>query len=164
MEKQNILEVKVKVPDNENIIIGQSHFIKTVEDLYECLASSSPHLKFGLAFNEASGERLIRYDGNDDSLIKESIDISSKIGAGHSFVIVLKEGYPINVMNKIKEVDEVASIYVATSNPITVIVYDDGKDGRGILGVIDGSKPLGVEDENGRKKRHKFLRDIGYKR
>ncbi|MGC8681735.1 MAG: adenosine-specific kinase [Candidatus Acidifodinimicrobium sp.] len=164
MENKGIFEVKIKVHEGENIIIGQSHFIKTVEDLYECLASSSPHLKFGIAFNEASGDRLVRYEGNDDSLIKESVDISSKIGAGHIFVILLKDGYPINVLNRIKEVEEVVGLYAATSNPITVVGYDDGENGRGILGVIDGKKPLGAEDDNARKKRHKFLRDIGYKR
>lgn len=147
-----------------NIIIGQSHFIKTVEDVYEALITAFPGIKFGIAFNEASGDRLIRKDGNDEELIKKSVEIAEKIGAGHSFVVLLKNAYPINVLNRLKQVMEVVNIYVATANPLKVLVYDDGNEGRAIIGVIDGKKPLGVENDEDKKKRHDFLRDIGYKR
>ncbi len=147
-----------------NIIIGQSHFIKTVEDVYEALITSFPGIKFGIAFNEASGDRLIRKDGNDEELIKKSVEFAEKIGAGHSFVVLLKNAYPINVLNRLKQVMEVVNIYAATANPLKVIVYDDGAEGRAIIGVIDGKKPLGVENDEDKKKRHDFLRDIGYKR
>ncbi len=157
-------EILVGLNSEQNIIIGQAHFIKTVEDLYEALITSSPGIKFGIAFNEASGDRLIRTDGNDAELTKESIEIANKIGAGHSFVILIENAYPINVLNRIKQVMEVVNIYAATANPVKVLVYDDGKEGRAILGVIDGKKPLGIEKESDKEKRHKFLRDIGYKR
>ena len=159
----NVDEVNID-PDGLNIILGQSHFIKSVEDIYEALISSSPNIKFGVAFNEASGERLIRNEGNDPVLIRKSTEIAKNIGAGHSFVILLKEAYPINVLNRLKNVMEVVSIYAATANPLKVLVYDDGLEGRGIIGVIDGKKPLGVENENDKEKRYKLLRDIGYKR
>ncbi len=147
-----------------NIIVGQSHFIKTVEDVYEALITSFPGIKFGLAFNEASGDRLIRSDGNDEELIKKSIEFAEKIGAGHSFVVLLKNAYPINVLNRIKQVMEVVNIYAATANPLKVLIYDDGNEGRAIVGVIDGKKPLGIEKEKDKKKRRDLLRDIGYKR
>ncbi|MCL4372606.1 adenosine-specific kinase [Candidatus Parvarchaeota archaeon] len=159
----NVDEVNID-PDGLNIILGQSHFIKSVEDIYEALISSSPNIKFGVAFNEASGERLIRNEGNDPVLIRKSTEIAKNIGAGHSFVILLKEAYPINVLNRLKNVMEVVNIYAATANPLKVLVYDDGLEGRGIIGVIDGKKPLGVENENDKEKRYKLLRDIGYKR
>ena len=159
----NVDEVNID-PDGLNIILGQSHFIKSVEDIYEALISSSPNIKFGVAFNEASGERLIRNEGNDSVLIRKSTEIAKNIGAGHSFVILLKEAYPINVLNRLKNVMEVVNIYAATANPLKVLVYDDGLEGRGIIGVIDGKKPLGVENENDKEKRYKLLRDIGYKR
>ncbi|MCL4362035.1 MAG: adenosine-specific kinase [Candidatus Parvarchaeota archaeon] len=158
-----IEEVKLDF-DGLNIIVGQSHFIKTVEDVYEALITSFPGIKFGLAFNEASGDRLIRSDGNDEELIKKSIEFAEKIGAGHSFVVLLKNAYPINVLNRLKQVMEIVNIYAATANPLKVIVYDDGMEGRGIIGVIDGKKPLGIEKDEDKKKRHDFLRDIGYKR
>ena len=158
-----IEEVKLDF-DGLNIIVGQSHFIKTVEDVYEALITSFPGIKFGLAFNEASGDRLIRSDGNDEELIKKSIEFAEKIGAGHSFVVLLKNAYPINVLNRLKQVMEIVNIYAATANPLKVIVYDDGMEGRGIIGVIDGKKPLGIENDEDKKKRHDFLRDIGYKR
>ncbi len=156
--------VEIKLKDGQNIILCQSHFIKTVEDVYEALVTSSSSLKFGIAFNEASGDRLVRSDGNDKTLTDSSISIAQKIGCGHLLVILLEKGYPINILNRIKNVDEVTRIYAATANDISVIVYDDGKDGRGVLGVIDGEKPLGVEGDSDREKRHKLLRDIGYKR
>lgn len=155
--------VKIDIPEGTNVIIGQSHFIKTVEDLYETLSSSSPHIKFGIAFNEASGKRLIRYDGNDGDLIKLAIEQAKKIGAGHVFVIYLKNGYPINVLNRIKNVDEVVRIFAATANPLQVLVAETDQ-GRGIIGVIDGFTPLGVESESDIKERKEFLRKIGYKR
>lgn len=155
--------VKIDIPEGTNVIIGQSHFIKTVEDIYEALSSSSPHIKFGIAFNEASGKRLIRYDGNDEDLIKLAIEQAKKIGAGHVFVIYLKNGYPINVLNRIKNVDEVVRIFAATANPLQVLVAETDQ-GRGIIGVIDGFTPLGVESESDIKERKEFLRKIGYKR
>ncbi|MGC8568415.1 MAG: adenosine-specific kinase [Nitrososphaeria archaeon] len=155
--------VSVDVPQGYNVILGQSHFIKTVEDLYETLASSSPALKFGIAFCESSGKALIRYDGNDKACIDLAVETAKKIGAGHSFIIYLREGYPINVLNRIKSVEEVDCIYASTGNPLTVVVADDG-NGRGILGVIDGVKPKGVEGEEDKKERHDFLRKIGYKK
>ncbi len=162
MEK--VSEIEISLDKDSNIIIGQTHFIKTVEDLYEALITSFPNIEFGIAFNEASGDRLIRKDGNNEELIKKVVGFAEKIGVGHSFVILLKNAYPINVLNRIKQVMEVVNIYVATANSLKVLVYDDGKDGRGIIGVIDGKKPLGVENETDKEKRHKFLRDIGYKR
>ncbi|MCL5420666.1 MAG: adenosine-specific kinase [Candidatus Parvarchaeota archaeon] len=161
---ENIEEIKIICQDGENIILGQAHFIKTVEDVYEALITSFPGIKFGIAFNEASGDRLIRTDGNDDELIEKSAEYSEKIGAGHSFVILLKNAYPINILNRVKQVMEVVNIYVATSNSIKVLVYDDNEEGRAIIGVIDGKKPLGKESRQDKEKRHKFLRDIGYKR
>ncbi len=162
MEK--VSEIEISLDKDSNIIIGQTHFIKTVEDLYEALITSFPGIEFGIAFNEASGDRLIRKDGNNEELIKKVVEFAEKIGAGHSFVILLKNAYPINVLNRIKQVMEVVNIYAATANPLKVLVYDDGNDGRAIIGVIDGKKPLGVENEADKEKRHKLLRDIGYKR
>ncbi|MFP3260618.1 MAG: adenosine-specific kinase, partial [Sulfolobus sp.] len=135
--------VRVEIPEGTNVIIGQSHFIKTVEDLYETLASSSPTLRFGIAFCEASGKRLIRWDGNDEELIKMAQQTALKIGAGHTFVIYLKNGYPINVLNRIKNVEEVVRIFAATANPLQVLVAETDQ-GRGIIGVVDGYTPLGI--------------------
>ncbi|HMA69035.1 MAG TPA: adenosine-specific kinase [Candidatus Mcinerneyibacterium sp.] len=158
-----IREVKIEKKDNLNIILGQSHFIKTVEDLYEVMAQSSPSAKFGIAFNEASGDRLIRYDGNDDKLINMAIKNMKKIGAGHSFIIVMDDIFPINCLNQIKDVPEVCRIFAATANPISVIVTEN-KNGCGIVGVIDGYSPVGVENEEKKKERKALLRNIGYKR
>ncbi|MEM0015656.1 MAG: adenosine-specific kinase [Saccharolobus sp.] len=155
--------VKIDIPKDTNVIVGQSHFIKTVEDIYETLASASPSLKFGIAFNEASGKRLVRYDGNDEELIKLAIENAKKIGAGHVFVVYLKNGYPINVLNRLKNVEEVIRIFAATANPLQVLVAETDQ-GRGIIGVIDGFTPLGVETESDIKERKEFLRKIGYKR
>ncbi len=151
------------VPEGHQFILGQAHFIKTVEDLYETLATSMPAIKFGVAFCEASGKALIRYDGTDARLEKLAQEYASQIGAGHSFVVVLSGAFPINVLNRIKSVDEVAHIFCATSNNVTVLVARTPK-GRGILGVIDGVSPKGVEDDLDKKERREFLRKIGYKR
>lgn len=145
-----------------NIILGQSHFIKTIEDIYEMMVNAVPGAKFGVAFCEASGERLIRRSGTDAALEAEAVRMMEVVGAGHSFVVVMKDMYPINVLSRIKEVPEVVGIYCATANPVQVVtvVSDQGK---GILGVIDGESPLGVEDEAAQGVRHDFLRKIGYK-
>ncbi|MBW9141281.1 MAG: adenosine-specific kinase [Candidatus Aramenus sp.] len=155
--------VRIDIPEGTNVILGQSHFIKTVEDLYETLASSSPSLKFGLAFSEASGKRLIRWDGNDQELVKLAIENLKKISAGHTFIVYLKNGYPINVLNRIKSVEEVVRIFAATANPLQVLVAETDQ-GRGIIGVVDGYTPLGVEGEADIKERKEILRKFGYKR
>jgi hypothetical protein len=155
--------IRVEVPENGNLIVGQSHFIKTVEDLYEAIVNTVPQMKFGIAFNEASGPCLIRVDGNDDALKAMVTRNASAIGAGHTFVVALREGYPINILNAIRQTPEVCGIFCASANPVEVIVAETGQ-GRGILGVVDGSSPKGVETEEDAKKRHGFLRMIGYKR
>jgi uncharacterized protein len=154
--------VELTIPEESNIILGQSHFIKTVEDLYEALASSAPSIKFGLAFCEASGECLVRSEGNDEELEKTAVDNAMKLGCGHSFNIVMRNSFPINVLNQVKTVPEVCTIFVATANPLQVVVAESDQ-GRGVLGVIDGSKPKGVEDQEGINWRKGFLRKIGYK-
>src|SRR5579863_721083 len=138
--------VRLTIPENGNIIVGQSHFIKTVEDIYEAMVNTSPHLQFGVAFNEASGDCLTRVDGNDDELKKNAVENATAIGAGHIFVVALRNGFPINVLGRIQTVPEVAKIYCATANPVEVIVAVT-EQGRGILGVIDGRSPMGVETE-----------------
>jgi len=155
--------VPVEVPQGFNVIIGQAHFIKTVEDLYEALAASFPGIKFGLAFCESSGKALVRHDGNDEESVRLAVDAALRIGAGHSFVIYLRGSYPINVLDRVREVREVACVYAATGNPLKVVVADDG-EGRGILGVIDGVRPRGVEGDADKEERHRLLREIGYKR
>ncbi|MFX0065664.1 MAG: adenosine-specific kinase [Candidatus Hermodarchaeota archaeon] len=152
----------IALPEGCNIILGQSHFIKTVEDLHETLVESSPSIKFGLAFCEASEPCLVRYSGNDEELRKMATDTALKIGAGHSFVIFLKDSYPINVLQRVKTVSEVCRIFAATANPLKVIICETAQ-GRGILGVIDGSSPKGVETEEDIQQRQEFLRKIGYK-
>ncbi|MEM4274709.1 MAG: adenosine-specific kinase [Candidatus Nitrosocaldaceae archaeon] len=158
-----IESVKLDIKEGRNIILGQAHFIKSVEDLYEALISSSTCIKFGIAFCEASGKALIRHDGNDKELEEEAINEIKKISAGHVFLIVLRDAYPINVLNKIKMVDEVVNIYCATSNPLEVIIAVS-EQGRGVIGVIDGISSKSVEDENDKEERKVFLRRIGYKR
>jgi len=159
----DLLNVEIQKPEAVNFILGQSHFIKTVEDLHETLVTSVPDIKFGLAFCEASGKTLIRWSGNDDALIELAKKNAKAIGAGHSFIIFLGEGFfPINVLNQIKMVPEVCRIFCATANPTSVIVMDVG-DGRAILGVADGSKPKGIEGEEDITWRKDFLRMIGYK-
>lgn len=155
--------VKIRKPGDVNVIIGQAHFIKTVEDLYEAVAGSVPGAKFGLAFCESSGDCLVRVEGNDDDLKSLAAGNAADIGAGHSFVIFLRDCYPINVLNAIKLVQEVCTIFCATANPVGVVVAEaDG--GRGILGVIDGEKPKGVEGPDGVAWRTGLLRKFGYKR
>ena len=154
--------VKISVPADCNIILGQTHFIKTAEDLYEVIATTVPHAKFGVAFTEASGPCLIRTEGNDPDLIRTCGKILQDIGAGHVFCVVLKDAYPINVLNPIKNCPEVCSVYCATSNPVEVVVAAT-QQGNGILGVIDGFPPKGVETEKDRSTRKEFLRKIGYK-
>jgi hypothetical protein len=155
--------VRVNVPERANVIFGQSHFIKTVEDLYETLVSASPSLKFGIAFCEASGKRLVRTDGNDPALIELAQTAAFDVACGHTFFIYLEDGFPINVLNRVKAVDEVCRIFCATANPLQVVVAESDQ-GRGVLGVIDGEPPLGIETEQDKKDRQAFLRMIGYKR
>jgi adenosine/AMP kinase len=158
-----IEEVDIEVPEGDQLIIGQTHFIKSVEDIYETLVTSMPGLKFGLAFCEASGKALVRSDGTDPALTRIAQEYALRIGAGHSFVVVLAGAFPINVLNRLKSVEEVAQVSCATSNPVTVVVADSGK-GRGVLGVIDGISPKGLESDADRMERREFLRKIGYKR
>lgn len=154
--------VNIAKPENVNVIIGQAHFIKTVEDLHEALAGASPHLRFGVAFCEASGARLIRSSGNDADLTQQAVAAAQAIGAGHSFVIMMTNGFPVNVMTQVKAVPEVCTIFCATANDVGVIVAISD-EGRGVAGVIDGSPPVGVETEADAAARHQLLRDIGYK-
>ena len=155
--------VRLTIPEGANIIVGTSHFIKTVEDLYEAIVNTVPQMKFGIAFNEASGACLVRADGNDDALKAAAIRNAEAVGAGHTFYIVMTDGFPINVLTRIKDVPEVCNIHCATANPAEVIVAETDQ-GRGILGVVDGSSPKGVEDDAGREWRHELLRKFGYKR
>jgi adenosine/AMP kinase len=154
--------VSVAKPDDVNVVIGQAHFIKTVEDLHEALAGVSPQLRFGLAFCEASGPRLVRRSGNDESLTDLATAAALAIGAGHAFVIMLREGFPINVLNPVRSVPEVCTIFCATANQVDVLVAVVGR-GRGVIGVIDGSPPLGVETAADVADRRGLLRAIGYK-
>lgn len=158
-----MISVKLDVPEGVNLVLGQSHFIKTVEDFYETLTSSSPSIKFGIAFCESSGPALIRYDSNDKTLEELAVEFAQKLSAGHIFVVLISNAYPINILNRIKMLDEVATIYCATANPVEVILVET-EQGRGVLGVIDGIKSKGVEGEKEKKQRHEFLRKIGYKR
>jgi hypothetical protein len=162
-EPMDIRSVRLVFPEDAGVVLGQSHFIKTVEDLYEIMVTSSPGIRFGIAFAEASGPCLVRSDGNDGPLKEAAVRIVRDIGAGHSFVIVLSNGYPINVLNAIKACQEVCGIYCATSNPVDVIVAET-EQGRGILGVVDGLSPKGVEGGAEAEERTSFLRKIGYKR
>lgn len=154
--------VKIDIPEGLNIILGQTHFIKTVEDMYEALAEASAGIKFGIAFCEASGPCLVRHAGNDSELEKIAGDMAIKIGAGHSFIIYLKNAFPINVLKRVQSVSEVVSIFCATANPVEIIIAES-EQGRGILGVIDGFSPKGIETEDDVRERKKFLRAIGYK-
>lgn len=152
----------VEIPEGCNVIIGHTHFIKTVEDLYEIMVATVPQVKFGLAFCEASGPCLIRIEGNDESLKASAAKNAQAIGAGHSFTILLRDAYPINFLNAIKSCQEVCTIFCATANPVEVIIYKS-KLGRGILGVVDGSSPRGIEDASARAARKEMLRKFGYK-
>lgn len=154
--------IKIEAPKDTNMILGQTHFIKSVEDLYEAIVNSNPNIKFGIGFVEASQDCLIRHTGNDEELEKAAAEQALKMGTGHTFIIFMKNGYPINVLNAIKMVPEVCNIFTATANPVEVIIAET-EQGRGILGVIDGLKPKGIEDEEKIKERKEFLRKIGYK-
>src|SRR5690606_1534313 len=155
--------VRLNIPEGSNISLGQSHFIKTVEDLYEAVATTAPHRQFGIAFSEASGPCLIRTDGNNDPLIQNAAENIASLGCGHAFLIVMQDGFPINILQRVRDVPEVVGVFGATANPVEVIVAET-EQGRGILGVVDGSSPKGIEEEADRQARLKFLRDIGYKR
>ncbi len=158
-----IKNIRIQKPENINFILGQSHFIKTVEDIHEALVNSVPGIQFGLAFCEASGDCLVRWSGTDAAMIDLAKENALAIGAGHSFILFLGEGYfPINVLNAVKNVPEVCRIFCATANPTDVVVTDVG-EGRAILGVADGKRPVGVEDEEGITWRKDLLRKIGYK-
>ena len=154
--------IKIMKPSEVNLILGQSHFIKTVEDLHETAVSAVPGIKFGIAFCEASGDCLIRFSGNDEEMIELAKSNAASIGAGHSFIIFMKDAFPINLLNAVKAVPEVCGIFCATANTVDVIVAES-EQGRGILGVIDGEKPKGTEDGEAKKRRHDILRKFGYK-
>lgn len=154
--------VKIEPPQDCNIILGQSHFIKTAEDLYEALVNSVPGIKFGLGFCESSGPCLVRHEGNDDELRRLASEKAFEIGCGHCFVIYLKDAYPLNVLDKIKTVPEVCGIYAASANPLEIVIAET-EQGRGIMGVIDGSKSKGIETDKDIAERRGFLRKIGYK-
>ncbi len=155
--------VRLEVPDGGNLIAGQTHFIKTVEDIYEAIVNTVPQMKFGIAFSEASGACLVRMEGNDDELKALAARNATAVAAGHTFYVAIRDGYPINILNRIQDVPEVCSIFCATANPVEVIVAET-ELGRGVLGVIDGSSPKGVETPADVEWRHGLLRKIGYKR
>ena len=159
----DLLTVSMEIPEEANIIIGQAHFIKTVEDLYEAVATTAPHARFGLAFNESSGACLTRCEGNDEDLRRVAIRNAQALAAGHVFVLVIQNAYPINLLNAIRNVPEVCSIFCATANPVDVVLAQN-QQGRGVLGVIDGNSPKGIEGEADVAWRHDLLRKIGYKR
>jgi len=154
--------IRIEIPEGCNIILGQTHFIKTAEDLYEIVATTVPQAKFGIAFSEASGPCLIRTEGNDDMLINRCAAILDDIGAGHVFCILMKDAYPINVLTPIKNCQEVCRVYCATANPLEVLIAST-EQGKGIIGVVDGFPPKGVETSDDRLRRREFLRTIRYK-
>jgi adenosine/AMP kinase len=162
-EDMELKAIRLEIPENGNLIVGHSHFIKTVEDLYEAMVNTVPQMRFGVAFNEASGPCLTRVDGNDAALKEIATRNATAIGAGHLFVIAMREGYPINVTNMIQNTPEVCTIFCATANPVEAIVAET-EQGRGVLGVIDGSPPRAVETDADAQQRREFLRKIGYKR
>jgi adenosine/AMP kinase len=157
-----IQTVALERPEDANVILGQAHFVKTVEDVHEALAGASPHLRFGIAFCEASGVCLVRRSGNDDELVAAAERNALALGCGHAFVVLLREGFPVNVLNALKLVPEVCRIFCATANPVEVIVGQTAQ-GRGVLGVVDGESPRGVEGPDEQRARHGLLRAIGYK-
>ena len=159
----NLHAVTLTIPENANIILGQSHFIKTVDDLYEAMVNSAPTIRFGVAFNEASGPRLTRSDGNDPDLRQAAVDMATAVGAGHFFAIAMRDGFPVNVLKSVQAAWEVCNIFCATANPVQVIVAET-EQGRGVLGVIDGSSAQGIETEADVEKSRGFLKMIGYKR
>ncbi|MEM2337740.1 MAG: adenosine-specific kinase [Candidatus Bathyarchaeia archaeon] len=154
--------VSIEVPKDCNVILGMAHFIKTVEDLYEALVNSVPAIRFGIGFCESSGPCLVRHEGNDDELRRLAAEKAFELACGHSFVIFIKNAYPINVLDKIKKVPEVCTIYAATANPLQIVIAET-EQGRGIVGVIDGSRSKGIEKDEDIKARKEFLRKIGYK-
>jgi adenosine/AMP kinase len=154
--------VKIETPKECNVILGMAHFIKTVEDLYEALVNAVPNIKFGIGFCESSGPCLVRHEGNDEELRQLAAEKAFEIACGHSFIIFLKNAYPINVLDKVKKTPEVCTIYAATANPIEVIIAET-EQGRGIIGVVDGFKSKSIEKEEDIKARKEFLRKIGYK-
>ncbi len=156
--------VPMELPEEANIVIGQSHFIKTVEDVYEVMATTVPGAKFGLAFNESSGPCLIRAEGNDEALKQAAVRNAQAIAAGHVFVLLMRGAYPINVLSRLRDVPEVCNIFCATANPVQVVVVAQSEAGRGVMGVIDGAVPKGVEGPADVTARKEFLRKIGYKR
>lgn len=155
--------VRMEVPADANIIVGQSHFIKTVEDLYEAVSTTVPQAKFGIAFNESSGACLTRSEGNDEKLKEVAIKNAQALASGHTYILLLSNAYPINVLNAIRNVPEVCSIFCATANPVEIIVAQT-EQGRGVMGVVDGSSPKGIETQADVTWRHDLLRKIGYKR
>lgn len=157
-----LLSVRIEKPAELNLILGQAHFIKTVEDVYEALAGASPHLRFGLAFCESSGPCLVRRAGNDEELVELAVRNALAVAAGHSFIVFLREGFPVNVLNALKLVPEVCRIFCATANPVEVILTET-EQGRALLGVVDGSPPRGVESEDDVTERQALLRRLGYK-
>ena len=159
----DVFNVCMQVPEGANLILGQSHFIKTAEDFYEAVVNTVPGAKFAVAFNEASGPCLVRVEANDEELRRAAVANAESLGAGHAFVLLLRDAYPINLLSRIRDCFEVCSIFCATANPVEVIVARTGQ-GRGILGVVDGSPPKGVESEEDAKRRREFVRKIGYKR
>jgi len=161
MSEVEIKIVKIEVPEGCNMILGQSHFIKTVEDIHELLVNCVPDIKFGIAFCESSGKCLVRHSGNDEELEKLATEKAFEISAGHSFIIFIKNAYPINILPRLKQVPEVCNIYCATANPVQVLIAETDQ-GRGIIGVIDGLKTKGIEKEEDIKERKEFLRKIGY--
>jgi len=162
MSDERILKIPIEVPDDCNMILGQGHFIKTAEDLYEALMSSSPSINFGLGFCEASQDRLVRGEGNDLALKEWAMQRALEIGAGHTFLIALRGGFPINTMLALKSIPEICAIHCATANPVQVLVVETDQ-GRGVIGVVDGFSPVGIEKEGDVRKRRKLLRDMGYK-
>jgi hypothetical protein len=154
--------VEIELPKDSNVILGYSHFIKTVEDLNEIIATHAPQAKYAIAFSEASGVRLIRWEANDEELKERAIEAIQNLSAGHTFLIFLRNAFPIAILNQIKNCQEVGRIFAATANPLSVVIAKSER-GNGVLGVIDGFSPLGIEDEENKNKRRKFLRDIGYK-
>lgn len=159
----NLESVRMEFPSDANIIIGQSHFIKTVEDVYEAIATTVPQAKFGLAFNESSGPCLTRSEGNDEELRRAAIQNARALAAGHVFVVLIRNAFPINVLHAVRNVPEVCNIFCATANPVEVVIARGGQ-GAGVMGVIDGSAPKGIEGPDDVGARHSFLRKIGYKR
>ena len=160
--KLELSQVRLEIPEGANLILGQSHFIKTAEDLYEAIVNTVPNAKFAVAFNEASGPCLIRVESNDENLRRAAVANAQSVGAGHLFVVLVRDAYPINLIGRIRNCFEVCTIFCATANPVEVIVAQT-EQGRGVLGVVDGSSPKGVESPDDRARRHEFVRKIGYK-